>query len=103
MFKKINYKSPEWRHKRDEFLSYCESVGMMNCWRCHRKYEKGFHVHHRKYWEVGNESVYDLELLCETCHNKHHNRRTKKYTPKRVSVSKRWKIYRETGECLQVK
>jgi hypothetical protein len=44
-------------------------------WRCSRCGEKRhLEVHHKTYERLGREYDQDLEVLCETCHERHHGR-----------------------------
>ena len=42
------------------------------CPRCGRRYVQAWHVHHRNYKNVGNESRDDLLILCADCHEAVH-------------------------------
>ncbi len=58
--------SPAWRKTRNDALRRagykCERCGV----------RRDFNVHHRSYARLGNEVPADLEVLCFTCHNGHH-------------------------------
>ncbi|MCH7410167.1 HNH endonuclease [Belliella sp. DSM 111904] len=65
------YSSPEWRDKRIIMLARAKNT----CNRCHVMQSSGLHVHHKTYENFGNEKMSDLEVLCEPCHEKHHNKK----------------------------
>jgi 5-methylcytosine-specific restriction endonuclease McrA len=77
-------KSPEWKEKRQRL--YRDRKG--RCEDCGKKLGSGFHAHHKTYERVGNESLDDLALLCDTCHQKRHpNKRIGKKRKRRVNTS----------------
>jgi len=76
-------KSPEWRLKRTEALSYYGK----KCNECNRTHD--LHVHHKTYERLGNELMLDLEVLCEECHYKRHGIQ---YTPRKQKNKKQKRI-----------
>ena len=71
VIKKKNYnesvrkylQSKKWKKKRQEAIELYKT-----CVLCDGN--KNFHVHHRKYSNVGGEDIHtDVILLCEECHN----------------------------------
>jgi hypothetical protein len=74
MCKPCNWRSPEWRRRREERLK--ENVarfGRLTCEGCRRHDWFEPHVHHRGYdWPCGLEPSEALEVLCFSCHNKRH-------------------------------
>lgn len=55
-------RSPEWKEKRKKAF---QILGR----KCHKCPEtKRLHVHHLTYDNLYNESVSDVEIVCETCH-----------------------------------
>ena len=66
-------KFPEWPERRQAFLA---SFLILFCNRCHRR-NCNWEVHHIRYdlsrlpWEYED---WELELLCDECHTKHHQR-----------------------------
>lgn len=63
--------SSHWARKRRQAFSFHGSV----CNRCSSTAH--LVVHHKSYKNLGAELMEDLEILCNTCHDKHHGR-TKK-------------------------
>ena len=59
--------SERWKELRDAKL--CE-VGD-KCQRCKRR--SNLQVHHLTYERLGHERLTDLQVLCESCHEKAHN------------------------------
>lgn len=61
-------KSPEWQAQR---LRYWQSKLAKCCYTCGLpwlKFVQGMHLHHRAYWNLGNERLIDLQPLCASCH-----------------------------------
>jgi len=71
---KVDYyeyiKSEKWKMLRNLCLVEYEYT----CQLCNRKPKKlnQLHVHHKDYSNLGNETIKDLILLCDKCHNKFH-------------------------------
>ena len=79
------YKSATWERCKN---AYIKSVGGL-CERCLENgiVKAGVIVHHRKYITPDNISdpnittdFNNLELLCQDCHNKEHQRKKRRYT-----------------------
>lgn len=58
--------SGAWRKRRKRKLKSVKHT----CERCGSKVR--LQVHHKHYRTVGREKNSDLEVLCESCHDKHH-------------------------------
>jgi len=58
--------SKDWHDKRNIMLKYAE----YKCCRCNET--ENLQVHHLNYNTIGNESLNDLEVVCNSCHNKIH-------------------------------
>lgn len=56
----------EWAHTRQAALKRAH----YRCQLCNSK--QNLHVHHRTYERLGKEAAHDLVVLCEICHQKHH-------------------------------
>jgi hypothetical protein len=67
--------TPEWKAIRMEIISVKKC-----CERCKSTYR--LEVHHKSYRNLFNEGLNDLELLCNTCHKKEHNK------PEKVKLKK---------------
>lgn len=68
-YKKIYHSylnSKEWHDKRNTMLKYAE----YKCCRCNET--ENLQVHHLNYNTIGNESLNDLEVVCNDCHKKIH-------------------------------
>lgn len=69
-------RSNEWWQKR--WVMYYargerDDLGRYRCEHCGGYFHKcRTEVHHKTYERVGNEELDDLEILCESCHGKHH-------------------------------
>ncbi len=60
-------RTPEWRETRAAALVRAEHHCQWNA-----AHEGPLHVHHNSYDRLGEERVADLIVLCETCHERHH-------------------------------
>ena len=60
--------SPAWNRKRDLVIERDKGI----CVRCRAE---GKEVHHKTYDNIGKESLSDLVMLCEKCHEKEHQPR----------------------------
>jgi hypothetical protein len=49
------------------------------CQICYNLIEKGYHIHHLTYENIGNEKDEDLLFLCEKCHDEIHNGKITRY------------------------
>ena len=58
--------SEKWKFKRDLVLLFWQH----RCSMCGRSVN--LHVHHRTYKRLGNEQLNDLVVLCDRCHEIHH-------------------------------
>jgi 5-methylcytosine-specific restriction endonuclease McrA len=56
-----------WRDLRDAKLHSVND----RCEKCHRR--SNLQVHHLTYERLGHERLTDLQVLCESCHEKAHN------------------------------
>lgn len=64
--------SPGWRQTRNRKLAEAK-------WTCERCFaRRDLNVHHKTYVRLGMELMSDLEVLCFTCHNGHHNTEAQK-------------------------
>ena len=63
-------KTDHWLNKRYVYLK-CSSYTCSGC--CKNLAGKTFHLHHKNYKNVGNESYLDLSVLCPECHFKIHH------------------------------
>lgn len=55
-----------WKDKRDFFINhvgYCQICGCKKC----------LLVHHINYDSVGNESILDIQVICQNCHRRIHH------------------------------
>ena len=69
-----NYlRTNHWRLRRQRIANYHNHL----CQGCGIRVEKGFHIHHLTYRNIGNELDSDLAFLCEKCHNDLHAKRIK--------------------------
>ena len=57
----------DWFNKRNQALAFSD----YKCNRC--KSMENIQVHHLNYNTIGNESLSDLEVLCNSCHKEVHN------------------------------
>lgn len=64
-------KSPQWRQMRANVLNLVGSA----CEICGDKSNSFRHIHHLHYGSFTNESIDDLQVLCEVCHSREHLRR----------------------------
>lgn len=51
---------------------WLDSGLLKECYFCADPYQKGFHLHHRTYKNLGDERLMDLVLSCEKCHSEVH-------------------------------
>lgn len=74
----MNYKdylrSDHWKKRRQRFIKNTHK----RCFICRAK-NVVFHVHHKRYTNLGNEKHNDLRLLCEKCHNTVHKHHLEEY------------------------
>ena len=91
--------SPAWRRKRDQVIARDKG----KCVWCGAE---GKQVHHKTYDNIGRESLSDLVLLCNKCHNTAHPNRVSSdnksdtqqpYPPKEVQKAFIAHIERESG------
>jgi len=73
--------SKAWGRKRKEAFAYHGR----ECAFCGKKHN--LHVHHKNYKTLFDEDMDDLLVLCEPCHMKIHNRKSKK-KPKKIKRKK---------------
>jgi len=73
------FKSETWRKKQQQVIELYETCVLCN------GVGQPFHVHHRKYTNLGKEDVHtDLTLLCNKCYNNYHRFvKRKKEKPKK--------------------
>ena len=71
-----NYRNSEhWQAKRREKQRTLKSGRKVLCERCHEYWHvKYMHTHHKHYDSLGNESMEDLECLCQWCHAAEHGK-----------------------------
>ena len=70
-------KSNEWKEKRLEVIKLYKTCVLCNS-------NHSFHVHHRKYTNLGKEDLNkDVVLLCSKCHGNYHRFVDKKSTKKK--------------------
>lgn len=60
-------KSSKWEYIREWILTFWDH----RCTICNSR--KEVQVHHRTYERLGNELTTDLIVLCDRCHELHHN------------------------------
>jgi len=72
-------KSETWRKKRQQVIELYQTCVLCN------GVGQPFHVHHRKYTNLGKEDIHkDLTLLCNKCHKNYHRFvKRKKEKPKK--------------------
>ena len=69
-----NYlRTNHWRLRRQRIANHHNHL----CQGCGIRVDKGFHIHHLTYRNIGNELDSDLAFLCEKCHNDLHAKRIK--------------------------
>lgn len=67
-------RSDIWKWKKEAAI---EQFGEI-CQRCGRGHK--IHIHHKKYPKVlGQESIFDLEVLCIECHTKQHEKEVREH------------------------
>jgi hypothetical protein len=67
----------EWKAKR---IAALKRAGH-RCQVC-SEFMQPLHVHHNSYKNIGKEEMYDLVVLCETCHKQFHDNRKKAFLNK---------------------
>jgi 5-methylcytosine-specific restriction endonuclease McrA len=71
-YRKLYLRSRHWRGKTQQAKQhhgyYCAKCGATEY----------LHTHHLTYKRIWRENMNDLQVLCRTCHNKEHERKTTK-------------------------
>ena|SRR5215471_5608984 len=90
--------SDRWKEKRRDVFA---SQGRF-CAKCGETQEQ-LHIHHLTYERFGNERIEDLQVLCKSCHLKHHKiqRQPQRLSKKIVfKKKKKKKVYKYSGYKL---
>lgn len=65
--------SSQWQTKRKQKAEEQNYT----CQICHKRIDKGFHIHHKTYRRFKKERLTDLMFLCEDCHEQVHKTQKK--------------------------
>lgn len=78
--------SQAWRDKRQAFIN---SKLSKDCSGCGLEFGPGFHLHHKTYKNLGVERLMDLVMLCPSCHELVHEKKTRDLWKQTSKVLKR--------------